>query len=49
MTNLYIKNMVCDRCKMVVNQELEKLGYHPEKVALGETTLEEINRVTFVN
>ena len=43
MTTLYIKNMVCDRCKMVVNQELEKLGYHPEKVALGEVILKETN------
>jgi YesN/AraC family two-component response regulator len=43
MTTLHIKNMVCDRCKMVVNQELEKLGYHPEKVALGEVVLKENN------
>lgn len=41
MTTLHIKNMVCDRCKMVVNQELEKLGFHPEKVALGEVILAE--------
>ncbi|MGC1240027.1 MAG: AraC family transcriptional regulator [Chryseosolibacter sp.] len=39
MTTLYIKNMVCDRCKMVVKQEMEKLGLHPTKVALGEVTL----------
>jgi len=38
---LYIKNMVCDRCKMVVSQELEKLGLHPLKVTLGEVTLQE--------
>jgi len=43
MTTLHIKNMVCDRCKMVVNQELEKLGFHPEKVALGEVVLTENN------
>lgn len=41
MTTLYIKNMVCDRCKMVVTQEIEKLGLHPEKVSLGEVTLKE--------
>lgn len=41
MTTLYIKNMVCDRCKMVVTQELEKMGLHPEKVSLGEVTLKE--------
>jgi P-type Cu2+ transporter len=28
--------MVCDRCKMVVKSELEKLGYHPVSVELGE-------------
>ncbi len=33
--------MVCDRCKMVVSQELEKLGFHPEKVVLGEVDLKE--------
>jgi len=41
MTTLHIKNMICDRCKMVVNQELEKLGFHPEKIALGEVLLKE--------
>lgn len=41
MTTLYIKNMVCDRCKMAVAGELKKLGLHPEKVALGEVTLRE--------
>jgi len=33
--------MVCDRCKMVVIQELEKLGLHPDKVTLGEVSLNE--------
>jgi AraC family transcriptional regulator len=28
---------------MVVNQELEKLGYHPQKIALGEVVLKETN------
>ena len=41
MTTLYIKNMVCDRCKMVVVQELEKLGLHPGPVTLGEVILQE--------
>ena len=41
MTTLYIKNMVCNRCIMVVKQELEKQGLHPEKVALGEVTISE--------
>ena len=37
---LYIKNMVCDRCKMVVQQELAKLGLIPDKIALGEVTIQ---------
>jgi AraC-like DNA-binding protein len=36
---LYIKNMVCDRCKLVVRNELEKLGVHPLAVDLGEVEL----------
>lgn len=31
--------MVCDRCKLVVRQELEKLHLNPEKVALGEVAV----------
>ncbi len=38
---LYIKNMVCNRCKMVVKSELEKLGYRPLHISLGEVILEE--------
>lgn len=37
---LYIKNMVCNRCKMVVKLELENLGYNPLNISLGEVTLE---------
>ncbi|KAF2081297.1 helix-turn-helix domain-containing protein [Flavobacterium sharifuzzamanii] len=41
---LYIKNMVCSRCKMVVKSEFEKLGLQPISVELGEVELqEEIN------
>jgi len=40
---LYIKNMVCDRCKMVVNAELLQLGLHPLTVGLGEIELAESN------
>ncbi|WP_461532157.1 helix-turn-helix domain-containing protein [Sinomicrobium sp.] len=36
---LYIKNMVCDRCNMVVRSELEKLGVIPESVVLGVVQL----------
>ncbi len=39
MKKLYIKNMVCNRCKMVVKSELEKLGHKPLQVELGEVTL----------
>lgn len=38
---LHIKNMVCNRCIMVVNDELEKLGLHPASVELGEVVLSE--------
>lgn len=41
MATLYIKNMVCNRCIMVVKQELERQGLHPEKVSLGEVTIKE--------
>lgn len=41
MTTLFIKNMVCNRCIMVVKQELERQGLHPEKVTLGEVTIKE--------
>lgn len=37
---LYIKNMVCDRCIMVVKQELKKSGLQPSEIRLGEVTLE---------
>jgi hypothetical protein len=36
---LYIKNMVCIRCKLVVKSELEKLGLHYTKVELGEAEI----------
>ena len=38
---LYIKNMVCDRCKMVVKSELENMGIFPVSVELGEVELAE--------
>lgn len=39
-TKLYIRNMVCDRCKMVVKAELESMGFHPVSVELGEVVLD---------
>ena len=37
---LYIKNMVCNRCIMVVEAELEKLDIQPLSVELGEVRLD---------
>ena len=41
MSTIYIKNMVCDRCKMVVCQALQHVGLHPTKIDLGEVVIEE--------
>jgi len=38
---IYIQNMVCLRCKMVVKSELEKLGLHHTRVELGEVEVME--------
>lgn len=40
-TVLYIKNMVCDRCKMAVEHELRNLGLTPIKVELGVVCVKE--------
>ena len=42
MDTIYIKNMVCDRCIMVVQNELNKLGLIAETVRLGEVTFRNI-------
>jgi len=39
--NLYIKNMVCHRCKLAVENELKKLKLHPLKIELGEVIIKE--------
>jgi AraC family transcriptional regulator len=41
MTTLYIKNMVCNRCVMAVQQVFESVGLHPTKISLGEVSLQE--------
>lgn len=41
MEKLFIKNMVCNRCILVVKNELEGLGLHPTEVKLGEVRLPE--------
>ncbi len=38
-TTLYIKNMVCNRCILVVRNELERIGAKAQAVDLGEVTL----------
>lgn len=41
MTDIYIKNMVCNRCIIVVKQELEKLHLTANTLVLGHLTLKE--------
>jgi activator of 2-hydroxyglutaryl-CoA dehydratase len=36
---LYIKNMVCSRCKTIVKAELDKIGVHYVTLELGEVTI----------
>ncbi len=38
---IYVKNMVCTRCKMVLESELAKLGLHPLRIELGEAVIQE--------
>lgn len=40
MSTLFIKNMVCARCIMAVQNELNKLGLEAKNIKLGEVTLE---------
>ena len=35
---LYIKNMVCSRCKTTVKSELDNLGLQYDSLDLGEVT-----------
>lgn len=37
---IYIKNMVCNRCIMVVKNEMDKLGLKVNNIILGEVNLE---------
>lgn len=39
MNKLFIKNMVCNRCIMVVQNEMDKLGIPVNDIKLGEVTL----------
>lgn len=38
---LFVKNMVCNRCIKVVSDELTKLGYSIKEIELGKVELEE--------
>lgn len=38
---IFIKNMVCNRCKMVVKSTIEAVGLTPVRVELGEIELKE--------
>lgn len=40
LTTLYIKNMVCDRCRMSVDKALRDNGLHPVDVQLGVAQVE---------
>lgn len=42
MMTLMIRNMVCDRCKRVVRDELETLGLIVNRVELGEVEVENL-------
>ncbi|HEX8016266.1 MAG TPA: AraC family transcriptional regulator [Flavobacterium sp.] len=39
MGTLFIKNMVCNRCILVVQNELDKLGLEASNIKLGEVSL----------
>ena len=39
---LYIKNMVCDRCKMAVQSELNAVGIKYNQITLGEVTVTDL-------
>ncbi len=41
MSTLFIKNMVCNRCILVVQNEMDKLGLLVKNMTLGEVTLED--------
>lgn len=39
---IYIKNIVCDRCKMVIKSQLESMNLEPVSVELGEVDFGEV-------
>ena len=53
MNKIYVKNMVCNRCIMVVENELKELGFTLNSVELGEVefknTLSETEKAKIAN
>lgn len=39
---LYVKNMVCDRCIMIVKQQLENLNFEVKDISLGKVELDKV-------
>lgn len=37
---LYVKNMVCDRCILIVRQQLENFGFKIKEISLGKIDIE---------
>ena len=37
---LYVKNMVCDRCIMIVDQQLNQFGFSVKDISLGKVEVE---------
>ncbi|WP_342647410.1 AraC family transcriptional regulator [Mucilaginibacter sp. CSA2-8R] len=46
---VHVKNMVCHRCKLAVEQVLTESGYHVQQVELGEVTIDEDLNSTQLN
>src|SRR5690606_35494715 len=42
MSTLFIKNMVYNRCILVVQNEMEKLGFNVKNITLGEVLLDKV-------
>ncbi len=40
MSTLFIKNMVCNRCILVVEQTIRRMGWGVDAISLGEVTLD---------
>lgn len=46
-TTFHIKNMVCDRCKMIVSQLFNEIGASPVNVELGVVTVRSDNPLNY--